>query len=216
MADWDTADLVARCNRDARIPSTATFPVTADWYAWLTRAEAHWKPKLAAEYPYPMYGAPTLMTTADNIVYTFGTDAAPLAVEVYAALVGPRLIAGQFADSEADYVWEGSQIRITNNTVRSFPNGPYARWVASPGGIDGSNASTIKPPFARQLLVDRALIYWARAAERDPARFQQQELETWAWVQEAVKQQNVTYGDAANTQRMRVSGLAYLTARQWR
>ena len=217
MADWDSADLLARVRRDGRISTSAAFPVTADIYAWLTRAEAHWKPKLAGQYPYHMFSVPTQMTTSDSgVTYVFPSETAPLAVEIYAALVGPRLIAGQFGDSNADYVWEGSQIRMTTNTARTFPSGPYARWVDSPGTIDGSTEPTLAPTFTRQLLVDRALIYWARASQNDPRRFIDQETETWTEVQEALKQSNMFYGDASISQTPRGSGLGYLLARRFR
>lgn len=206
--------MLARVKRDARIPSTASFPADADIYAWLTRGEALWKPKIAGVYPYHMYSAPTQMTSSDSgVTYSISAEAAPLAIEVYASLTGPRLIAGQYDDTAADYVWEGSKIRMVNSTARTFNSGPYARYVASPGPIDASTDSTILPSFARQLLVDRALIYWARATEKDASPFEAQEIETWGQVEESLKQSNVTYGDAANRQGRKVSGITYLGLR---
>lgn len=200
--------------RDARIPTTATFPADADLYSWLTRAEALWKPAIAGVYPYGMYSAPTLMTSSDSgVTYTISGETNPLAIEVYASLTGPELIAGQYDDSGADYVWEVSKIRMTNSTARTFAAGPYARYVASPGNVDGSTASTLSPSWTRQILVDRALIYWARASEKDAAPFEAQEIETWGQIEKALKQLNINYGNAANKQGHKVRGIGYLRAR---
>lgn len=202
------------------MPSPRTFPTTADEYAWLTEAQAYWLPRVAAEYPYHMFTAPTLLSTADSgVTYQFPSESAPLAVEVYATLRGPRLYVGQYDDPAADYVWEGSQIRMTTNQARSFSDGaPYARWVASPGTIDASTQPTLKPVYARQLLVDRSLIYWAtRGGVRDPSPFRDRETESWRELQEALKNSNPYYGDAANRQTSRLTGRGYLLARAgWR
>ena len=215
MADWDKTDLLNRVKRDGRIPATTAFPADADIYAWLTRAEALWKPRICSVYPYFMFEAPTLMTSSDSgVTYVFASEAAPLAVEVYPALIGEPLVCGQFGDTSADYVWEGSKIRMPGNIARVFANGPYGRWVEAPGTIDASTDSTILPAGARQLLVDQALIYWSRAMPGlDPQRFLDQLDETWASVELSLKQANIKYGDAANRQRAKVSGLAYLHAR---
>ena len=176
------------------------FPAPADWYSWLSDAEAHWVPLLAAEYPYFMFGPPTLMTTADGgITFQFPGESAPLAVEVYFSLTGDRMTAGQYA-SGADYTWEGSQIRMPYNQPQSFSNGaPYARWVASPQAISATVQPTMLPLYTRVLLVDRALIYWAtRGGMRDPTPFQQREAQSWAKIEESLKNSNPFYGDAAN------------------
>lgn len=214
MTDWDKTDLLARVRRDSRTPANATFPADSDFYAWLTRAEALWKPKLAGIYPYHMFTAPTLMVTSDSgLTYSISGEASPLAIEVYASTNGPRLIAGQFDDPNADYVWEGSQIRMTNATARTYSAGPYARYVAGPAGITASVDSAMKPLFTRQLLVDRALIYWARTNEKDASDFESQEIESWGQIQEALKQSNMFYGDASNRRGRRISGISYLGLR---
>lgn len=187
----------------------------ANYYSLLTEAEAHWKPKLAGEYPYHMFGAPTLITSADSgVTYTFSTETAPLAVEIYASLTGPRLILGQFGDPNADYTWEGSQIRSTMNTARIYANGPYARWVAAPIAISSGVDPTLKPIYTRALLVHRAAILWARrGGMRDATPFLELEAETWTEVQQSLKNSNIVYGDAAHSGRQRLRGLSYLWAR---
>jgi hypothetical protein len=216
MALFDSADCLARFQRDSGVPATTAFPTTADIYSWLTQAQAFWKPKLAAIYPYAMLTAPTLMTTADSgVTFQFPSESAPLAVEIYPSLVGERMIVGQFPDTGADYVWEVSQIRMPANQSRNFSDGaPYARWVGSPGTIDANTQPTMLPAFTRQLLVDRALIYWAtRGGLRDPAPFEKRERDTWAELEESLRNMNPFFGDTANRQSRRVSGLGYLLAR---
>jgi hypothetical protein len=214
MALWDKSDLLARCVRDSRTPSTTTFPASADWYAWLTDAESLWKPKLAGRYPNDMWSAPTLMTSSDSgVTYSISGETAPLAIEVYAGLTGPRLRVGQFDDSNADYVWELSQIRMVMNTPRTFAAGPYCRYVSAPGTIDASTDSTMFPSWTRRILVARALISWARASEKDAAPFEAAEIEMWGQMEEALKQSNVTYGDAANRGGSKVRGIGYLRMR---
>src|ERR1700737_1364467 len=201
MPLWDRADLLARVQRDSGVPTTTAFPTSSDWYSWLTAAEQFWKPKLASEYPYAMMTAPTLMLTADGgETFTFPGETPPLAGEIYPALFGDRMIVGQYGDTGADYVWQVSSIRMPANQPRGFSDGaPYARYVSSPGTIDANTESTMLPAFTRQLLVDRALIYWAtRGGLRDPKEFQTREKETWATLQESLKDMNPFIGDAAN------------------
>jgi hypothetical protein len=214
---WDRNDLLARVQRDSGVPTTTAFPTPGDWYSWLTQAEQYWKPKLAAEYPYAMMTPPTLMLTSDGgVTFTFPNETAPLAVEIYSSLVGDRMRVGQYADTGADYVWQVSSIRMPSNQPQGFSDGaPYARYVTSPGTIDANTDSTMLPAFTRQLLVDRALIYWAtRGGLRDASPFEKREKETWAELQESLKDMNPFFGDAANRRGSRVTGLAYILARR--
>lgn len=217
MANFDAADLLARVQRDSGVPSTTAFPGSADWYAWLTDAEMYWKPLIAAEYPYFMMNAPTLMTTVDGgITYQFpGGETLPLAVSIYPSITGDEMKAGQFDDVEADFVWEGSQIRMPVNQVRGFSDGaPYARWVSAPGTINGTTNSTMLPLYTRQLLVDRALIYWSeRGGMRDPKPWYARESARWAKIEESLKNLLPKYGDAASRRTSRVWGIDYLVAR---
>lgn len=203
---------------ESGLPSSVTFPSDAQVYRWLTKAETIWKPKVAAVYPYHMFSAPTLMTTSDGgVTYTVSGETAPLAIEVYTSLTGDRLTVGQYNDQGADYTWEGSRIRMTNSTARTFATStgaPYARYVASPSTVDGSTQSTINPSWARQLLVDRALILFARAKPgTDAAKFEKQETDNWTFIEESLKNSNIFYGDSANRGGRRVTGIGYLGLR---
>lgn len=218
MSIFDSADLLARVQRDSGVVAGSTFPATSDWYGWLSAAQMEWKPKLAAEYPYAMFNAPTIMTTSDSgVTYQFpGGEIAPLAVEIYPSLTGERMTVGQFSDPNADYVWEVSQIRMPMNQTRGFSDGaPYARWVSAPGVIDASTQPTMQPLHTRQLLVDRALVYFCkRGGLRDPKPFLDGETKTWADLQESLKGSNIYYGDAANRSTGKLRGVNYLLARR--
>lgn len=188
MAYLDTADLVARCNRLARIPTNASFPVASDWYDFLTQAENEVKTELASILPNVLVGAPVLMATADGgYTYTFGTDAdANLLYPIGSCAVYPSqndiptnpLVPG------VDYLMEGERIRWLNNQQRTFSNGPYARFVAPTFTINASTEPTL-PPLARLLLVYKAVaIYAASGGQQDPTPYlmlyEQNKPNVWA------------------------------------
>jgi len=177
---WDSPDLLARCKRQAMEPDISVTTSDDDWYAFLTEAEAHWKPVIAAHYPGPMYLAPMpLLQGANNKTFMFidpdnqiPTPIIPIGqVEVYSGPSGRLLIPGAYWDRGADYVTEGDTIRITNGRSMTFANGvPYARYVLPPGVIDANTSSGIKPDTLRILLVYRALYSWAsRGGMQDPS-----------------------------------------------
>jgi hypothetical protein len=193
MATWDTADLVARCNQLARIPSTTEFPTTADWYVWLTEAQVEWMRELSAHVPEANYCAPTLLVSADsNYTYKFpdpyltpGSYAPVYAAEIYDRKDGRLLMPGTYWDTGCDYVFEGEQIRFPGGKAKAFTSGPYARYVARPPAISGSQAPVLKPDDARILLVIRAVIKWATAGGmRDPRPYQEMETRTYYGVPE--------------------------------
>jgi len=161
-----------------------------------------------------MFEVPTLMTSSDGgVTYVFASETAPLAVEVYPGLIGDPLVCGQFGDTSADYVWEGSKIRMPGNVARTFAAGPYGRWVAAPTTVDGSTPSTMNPAYTRRLLVDQALVYWARAVDKPVQKFEQQLAASWESIETSLKQSNMRYGDAANRQARKVTGITYLGLR---
>lgn len=176
MADWDAADLLARCKRYAKRPSVDEAFDDPDWYALLTEAEEHWKPILALHLPGPMYNEPTQLTAAaDEKTYTFpGETEPPLAIEIYTSTNANPLNPGAYHDPNADYVWEGTKIRMVRGRARTFSDGPYGRWISAPGVIDANTDSTIQPKRYRGLLVFDALERWAAiGGYMDPAYWQQ-------------------------------------------
>jgi len=222
VATWDTADLVARCQRQSGVPSTTEFPATADWYAWLTEAQAFYYGVWATHCPWFLMSGPTLLTSSDSgATYPLPSSTRVLAVEIYDTNPNGRLLRpGAYWDAGADYVWEGNQIRIPLGKTKTWSSGPYARYVAEPGDIDGSTAPTLQPDYARILLVDHAVALWAeRGGMRDPTPFWLRERKrTWGDPQTpgdigivgALKLQNPFLGSMATGNQSTLTGLDIL------
>jgi len=155
------------------VPSTTEFPATADWYAWITEAQAYYYGVFATHCPWFLLTAPTLLVSADGgYTYPMPSSTHVLHVELYDSKGGRLLRAGAYWDTGADYVWEGNRIRFPNNKAKTYSDGPYVRYVAEPGDIDGSTAPTLVPDYARMLLVDHAVALWSeRGGMRDPTPF---------------------------------------------
>jgi hypothetical protein len=99
------------------------------------------------------------MTTADNKVFTFGTNADGSAlIPMGNTLIYPALV--NVPDSPwqrgYDFLDEGSQIRIPNNGT--YSGTLYYRGVNPPAPISAVSAPTFQPAADRLLLV-----YWAAA-----------------------------------------------------
>jgi len=201
---WDTADLLARCKRQAMEPDINQITTDPDWFAMLTEGEAHWKPIIAAHYANAMYGPPARMrpkpnTHPDaNMVWEFidpnnpNGSVNPLGqVEVYTSPRGRILIEGAYWDMGADFVIERDGIRITAGRTMSFPDGaPWARYVTPAGEIRGGDdtvappvpaiESTILPAHARILIVYHALYNWAsRGGMQDPSFYRALQQKAW-------------------------------------
>jgi hypothetical protein len=178
VAIWDSADLLARCKVHAHRPATDKATTDANWYSLLEEAQVDEYQNFATHVPHVLYGAPTALSTADGgITYTFPGAVFPFgSVEVYQSLTLPPLVEGAFWDPAADYIFEGDKIRMTRNKARTFSDGPYARFITPPGAIAAGTQPTLEPPFARILLVHRAVAMWA---ERGGFRSSTQYWNTW-------------------------------------
>lgn len=187
MALWDAADLLERCQRAADRPTTDESMAPADWYAFLTEAQFEWITHLASICPATQYGAPVQLVSADGgYTYDFPDDADgdPLfpmgQLEIRATRSGALLQPGNDWSDRGDYVPEGTRIRMPNGRSRTFPQGPWARYIAPPAAISASSAPTMQPKHARILLVYRACRKWAsKGGLRDPQPFLDQESEAW-------------------------------------
>lgn len=181
MAQFDSADLLARFRRLTRVPSTSAFPATADIYAFLTEAQLEVVMELVTRVPGVMMGDPVLMTSADSgVTYTFGTDASarnivPIgSVEVYRSRgdIGLNpLVPGH------DFVMEGDQIRWVGNVPRVYSDGPYARFVTPPQALDGSTEPTLPIP-ARLLIVYKAAVLYAMAGGQQQPDYYEAKYQT--------------------------------------
>lgn len=159
-----SAELLARCKLLAQRPATDELISDAQWYLLLTDGQQRVMQEIAVHVPHLMYSAPVKMTTSDNIVYTIPSSGIALgAMEVYASTTDTEpLVPGPYWDDACDYTPEGNTtIRMAGNRARSFADGPYVRYVAQPGTIDGSTQPTLKPTTAHPAIAYAALIDYA-------------------------------------------------------
>lgn len=184
MALFDSADLLTRCKRLTARPATDVAPptdATIDlmWYALLTEAQLHWVRELATHVPSVMYVFEKLTTADAGVTYDFTKE--PLGnYEIRQSPTGNLLLPGPDWDPGADFVPAGQKIRFPGQKARSFANGPWSRYVQTPGVLDAANAPTLLPTHARQLLPPRAAIIWAtRGGMRDPGPYQTEENKLW-------------------------------------
>lgn len=184
MATWDSADLLDRCKRYARRPSTDEGMADADWYALLTEAQTFWMGQFAIHCPGVLFTAPTLMTSNDG-GYTYsvpGLTAYPMAVEIRASRSGQLLVPGAEWDDGADYTVEADGvIRIPSNRKRTFSAGPYVRYIPQASTISAAAEPVIKPVHARILLVYGALEKYETIGRLgDPTYWQEQSQIAWS------------------------------------
>lgn len=185
MATFDSADLLARLRTTVNRPSTDEALTSAVGYQLLTEGQAHWTSTIAAQAPWVLMGAPTLLSSSDSgetyiFVDASANSIAPLAVELYDTKAGRLLRPGAYWDAGADYVWESHRIRFPQGKTKVFSNGPYARYVSPPTEISASVAPTLLPAHARLLVMYRAAALWAsRGGMRDPSPYYESERRLW-------------------------------------
>lgn len=180
MAQYDSADLLARTRRALRLPALDQPEVDAAIYQALEEAQTHWMAVLAALVPEANYTIEKL-TTSDG-GYTYG----PMAGEPlggHLELAGTRGGQPLFPSTDwgyGDFVIEGQSIRIPGNRTRTFSDGPWARYVKAPGLLDATTQPVIKPAYIRLLLVQRAAAIYARNTEgRNPQPYIDEETRLW-------------------------------------
>lgn len=184
MAQYDSADLLARTKRLAKRPPVDEDIDDPTWYVKLEEAQTYWMGQFAAMFPELNYGAPELMTTADaGETYTLASEPLGGHLEIRATRNGVLLIAGPDWSETADYTIEsgGQVIRMPSKRKRTFGDGPYARYVKAPGLLSAAVQPVMKPAWARLLLPPRACYLFAiEGALRDPNYYRAQEQRLWA------------------------------------
>lgn len=186
MAYQTSAELLAGFNFFAMRPTTDEAITDAQKYTLLSEGQAHVYGMLAIHAPEVLYEAPTIMSTADSgKTYTFASAIFPFGnVEIRSSRNGNLMVPGTDWDGNADYVWEGSRIRIPNNRTRTFSDGPYARYIKMPADISALQDPVLAPSFARKLIMYYALYLWAErgggANQADPNRFLGMFQSAWA------------------------------------
>lgn len=175
MATWTSAELLTRFNMLAGRTDTGDSITDANKYVRLTDAQnaviddaASVVP--AAFYSKATYGSMPTLSTTDQQVFTFGTDANgnPLfpigkvrIFENLSAVPDYPWVEG------IDYLNEGNQIRIPNN--QTYGGTLYWRGIAPPIDISASNQPTLIPPQFRILIVYSAVQRLAEEGTRDAA-----------------------------------------------
>jgi hypothetical protein len=163
MASLDSLDLLARLRFQLRRPTSDESLTDAQAYQLLTDAQAELiQDVTSAGAGMLLLNTPTLMTTSDNKVFTFGTDADGLPI-VPMGKVGiyPSLSAvPDYPLMEGlEFLNEGKQIRIPND--RTYTGPLYWRGVSEPAPISATSAPTIGVPEGRRLLVWKAAELYA-------------------------------------------------------
>jgi hypothetical protein len=154
-----------------------------DVYPYLSDAQRYVMGQLSIHVPEINRPVKELMTTADDgLTYTLSAE--PIGrVDIYYNLrSGTPLTPVEPWNTSGDFEWEGEKtIRMVGNRTRTFPEGPYAHYVAEPGPIDADNEPVILPAFIRVLIPYRAAIeYVSEGALGDPTHFHSLYQITWA------------------------------------
>jgi len=181
MANFDSPDILSRIKALLNRPSTDEAITDAQYYVMAGDAQRRVVSLLAFHAPEAMYGAPTLLTTADSgATYTFGTDAdganiSPIGhIELRESKTGAMIPpASEWDISTLAYLFESDKIRWPGQKTRTFADGPYARFVTMPGLLNASTAPTLKPLYARELIVYDAAERAAVRVGLDPTPFGQ-------------------------------------------
>lgn len=184
MACQTSAELLAYFRSECGLPTVNDELTDAAVYAYLTLAQQAVSRQVATIAPGSQVGAPELLTTADG-GYTYQFASYPYGhAEVRESRTGELLVPGAEYDGNADFAQEGQTIRWTDGKSRTFGDGPYARYAAEPGEVDGSTEPTLKPASARVLVVYKALDMWAtKGGYRDPQPYREQ-YNLLAWGQQ--------------------------------
>ncbi len=175
MATFDSAYLLKMFNRYAGRPSTGDSITDADKYERLSEGQTRVMQDMYARVPnslYPKvgYGSFPTLTTSDNQVFTFGTDANGYAIAPMGkTLILPSLSSfPDFAWIEGlDYVNEGTQIRLPNN--RTWTQTLYWYGITPPADITASTQPGIFPAAFRDLIVYQAVMAISEEGNRNDA-----------------------------------------------
>lgn len=211
MAAWDASDLLVRVKLYAARPASDETMSDGQWYALMTEAEREWTGIMAAQFPNIMIGPPEKMTTPDlGATYYVSASATPLAIQIFDAPNGSLILPGTYWDDNSRYVWEGDHLRWPGSATRTFSDGPYARYIRQPSAaLSAAATMTLKPDYARILVVYRTLIKWSSIGDLRNAEVWERR-ETQAWVGNVntpgdvgilgtLKLQNPFYGAAAHS-----------------
>lgn len=171
-ATWASSDLLGRFDQLAGRPANDVI-TAATKYQYLSDAQQEVISYISARCPWVLYSkaayasTPTL-TTSDNQIFTFGTDANgnPM-FPIGKVMIYPSTSA--IPDSPWregwDYLNEGTQIRIPNNGT--YSGTLYWRGIAPSLDINATNQPALIPVDSRILIVYKAVSYFASTGNRN-------------------------------------------------
>lgn len=174
MAAYDSADLLALGNAYTGRPVTGDSITDAQKYARLSKSQNRIIAMMApvcpnSLYPHVAYGSLPTLTTTDNQVYTFGTDA-----QGYAKF--PMGHGGIFQSLNdipnfplrpgVDYLIEGTQVRALNNGT--LPAVLYWYGIGNPPDIDATHQPSLFPEASRELIAFDYAYQFAMEGNRNP------------------------------------------------
>lgn len=177
MALWDVADALTRAKTLLNRPTTDNALSDTIWYQFFTEGQSYWAREFASYFPQANRTIAT-MTTSDG-GYTYSVASEPLTMMVKKSRTSKYvMIPGEEWDQAADYVQEGKTIRRPNNGV--FSEAPVAYYVPAPGVVDGTTGVfTLKPDFARILIVKYACVQAAKRLKLDWGPYEDDTMREW-------------------------------------
>lgn len=176
-----TAQLLSFVQLMSGLPAVNDEMEAADWYILFTLAQEEIWRMFTAHVPWALYGDPVLLTTSDG-GYTYDFPSQPWGgAEIRESRTGRQLFPGQESDHNIDFTIEGTKIRWTNNRVRTFGSGPYARYASEPSVIDAETDPSLMPTAARIYIAWRALEMWAARGSRKDPTFFAREVQKGLW-----------------------------------
>jgi hypothetical protein len=156
---WKSADLLASFNMLAARPASDGGLTDDQKYRFLSDAQQYIVDRVASISPKTMYGTPQEMLSSDGgLTYSFGNDSVgtPLMpigkATIYSSLSS---IPGGAWRPGIDYLDEGTQIRLPNNTPFAGPM--YWYGVTPVEALTAAFQPVLMPPDKRHLIVIRAV-----------------------------------------------------------
>lgn len=160
MADYDSADMLARLKRELKRPTSDPALDDTDLYQLLTRG-LRYTQRLLAKHGLDQNATWELATTSDNQTYTITSEPAGGVLEVRHGRDGPVLVLGPDPDASTDLVWKGTTFIVPDGRTVPFANGIYVHYTPIHGAIDGGgNEPTLAPTEARDIAILHAAMLW--------------------------------------------------------
>lgn len=175
MATMTSAELLTRFNQLSGRTSSGDSITDAEKYQRLSDAQQYVIAQAASRspnafYPKAAYGSYPTLSTTDNQVFTFGTDAngnalMPIGkVQIYPSLAS---IPDWSWVEGLDYLDEGTQIRIPNN--RTWTSTLWYRGIQPVADLSSTNQPAIIPVNFRMLIVYEAVRQLSEEGQRNDA-----------------------------------------------